>query len=208
MRPHRRQPARLPRPCDSPGNNTGLGCHFLLQCVKVKSESEVAQSCPTYRPRGLQPTRLLHPWGFPDKSTGVGCHCLLRYAWTSPFKWKKSRISFLVGNILDNKTQGWEGMDGKLRFPRWSCSECRPRPGCNKGEWRLSLLKSQKSRKLDALCWVDCSHRPFLATANFHQCFRASIKDHLCNNLPIISTPFRSHWDTPSSPESIFMELV
>ena len=45
--PHRRQPTRLPRPWDSPGKNTGVGCHFLLQCVKVKSESEVAQSCPT-----------------------------------------------------------------------------------------------------------------------------------------------------------------
>ena len=45
--PHRRQPARLPRPWDSPGKNTGVGCHFLLQCMKVKSKSEVAQSCPT-----------------------------------------------------------------------------------------------------------------------------------------------------------------
>ena len=45
--PHRRQPTRLPRPWDSPGKNTGVGCHFLLQCRKVKSESEVAQSCPT-----------------------------------------------------------------------------------------------------------------------------------------------------------------
>ena len=48
MRPHRRQPTRLPRPWDSPGKNTGVGCHFLLQCMKVKSESEVAQSCPTF----------------------------------------------------------------------------------------------------------------------------------------------------------------
>ena len=47
MRPHRRQPTRLPRPWDSPGKNTGMGCHFLLQCMKVKSEREVAQSCPT-----------------------------------------------------------------------------------------------------------------------------------------------------------------
>ena len=46
-RTHRRQPTRLPRPWDSPGKNTGVGCHFLLQCMKVKSESEVAQSCPT-----------------------------------------------------------------------------------------------------------------------------------------------------------------
>ena len=46
MRPHRRQPTRLSRPWDSPGKNTGVGCH-LLQCMKVKSESDVAQSCPT-----------------------------------------------------------------------------------------------------------------------------------------------------------------
>ena len=45
--PRRRQPTRLPHPWDSPGRNTGVGCHFLLQCMKVKSESEVAQSCPT-----------------------------------------------------------------------------------------------------------------------------------------------------------------
>ena len=44
VRPHRRQPTRLPRPWDSPGKSTGVGCHFLLQCMKVKSESEVAQS--------------------------------------------------------------------------------------------------------------------------------------------------------------------
>ena len=47
VRPHRWQPTRHPRPWDSPGKNTGVGCHFLLQCMKVKSESEVAQSCPT-----------------------------------------------------------------------------------------------------------------------------------------------------------------
>ena len=49
VRPHRRQPTRLPHPWDSPGKNTGVGCHFLLQCMKVKSESEAAQSCPTVR---------------------------------------------------------------------------------------------------------------------------------------------------------------
>ena len=43
---HRRQPIRLRRPWDSPGKNTGVGCRFLLQCMKVKSESEVAQLCP------------------------------------------------------------------------------------------------------------------------------------------------------------------
>ena len=49
VRRHRRQPTRLPHPWDSPGKNTGVGCCFLLQCMKVKGESEVAQSCPTHK---------------------------------------------------------------------------------------------------------------------------------------------------------------
>ena len=47
LQPHRQKPTRLPCPWDSPGKNTGVGCHFLLQGMKVKSESEVAQSCLT-----------------------------------------------------------------------------------------------------------------------------------------------------------------
>ena len=47
VRPHSWQPTRLPCPWESPGRNTGVGCHFLLQCMKVKSEGEVTQSCPT-----------------------------------------------------------------------------------------------------------------------------------------------------------------
>ena len=80
-----RQPTRLPRPWDSPGKNTGVGCHFLLQCMIVKSESEVAQS----RLHGLQPTRLLHPWDFPGKSTGVGCHCLLQSFAVQDINWDR-----------------------------------------------------------------------------------------------------------------------
>ena len=48
VQPHRQQPTRLPRPWDSSGKNTGVGCHFLLQCRKVKSESEVTQLCPIF----------------------------------------------------------------------------------------------------------------------------------------------------------------
>ena len=48
VRPHRWQPTRLPCPWDSPGKNPGVGCLFLLQCMKVKSESKVAQLCPTF----------------------------------------------------------------------------------------------------------------------------------------------------------------
>ena len=49
VQPHGLQPTKLPRPWDSPGKNTGVSCHFLLQCMRVESESEVAQSCPTLR---------------------------------------------------------------------------------------------------------------------------------------------------------------
>ena len=59
-------PPGSPRPWDSPGKNTGVGCHFLLQCMKVKVKS-------------LSPIRpLATPWDFTGRSTGVGCHCLLR----------------------------------------------------------------------------------------------------------------------------------
>ena len=80
---HRQQPTRLPRLWDSPGKSTGVGCHFLLQCMKVKSENEVAQSCPTLAtpwtaahqappstgfsrqiPWMEQPIRLLCPWDY------------------------------------------------------------------------------------------------------------------------------------------------
>ena len=75
--PHRRQPTRLPCPWNSPGKNTGMGCHFLLQCMKVKSESEVAQSCLTLS----DPMDCSSPGSsiqdFLGKSTGVGCHRLL-----------------------------------------------------------------------------------------------------------------------------------
>ena len=47
VQPNGQQPTRLPHPWDSPGKNTGVGCHFLLQCMKVKNEKEVAQSCLT-----------------------------------------------------------------------------------------------------------------------------------------------------------------
>ena len=56
VRSQRWQPTRLPRHWDSPGKNTGVCCHFLLQCMKLKSESEVAQSCPTLSdPRDCSP---------------------------------------------------------------------------------------------------------------------------------------------------------
>ena len=87
VRPHRRQPTRLPRPWDSPGKNTGVGCYFLLQCMKVKSQSEVAQSCPTLSDpmdcslpgssiHGIFQARVLE-WGAIAFSTG-SCQCMAK----------------------------------------------------------------------------------------------------------------------------------
>ena len=85
MRPHRLQPTSLPRPWDSPGKNTGVGCHFLLQCVKVKSEREFTQLCPTlYDPMDCS------LWGssvhgiFQARVLEWGCHCLLQKSTLHP----------------------------------------------------------------------------------------------------------------------------
>ena len=77
VRPHRRQPTRLPRPWDSPGKNTGVGCHFLLQCTKVKSESEVAQSCLTLATPWTATHQAPPSMGFSRQEYWSGVHCLL-----------------------------------------------------------------------------------------------------------------------------------
>ena len=71
--PQRRQPTRLPCPWDSLGKNTRVGFHFLLQCVKVKSESEVAQLCPTFVTSWTAAHEAPPSIGFSSKSTGAGC---------------------------------------------------------------------------------------------------------------------------------------
>ena len=87
VQPHRRQPTRLPHPWDSPGKNTGMGCHCLLQCMKVKSEREVAQSCPTLCDpmdcsppgsyvRGIFQARVLE-WGAIASSDCIQYLCLI-----------------------------------------------------------------------------------------------------------------------------------
>ena len=75
VRPHRWQHTRLLRPWDSPGKNTGVGCHFPLQCMHAcKVVSVVSDSL---RPHGQQPTRLLCPQHSLGQNTGVGCQFLL-----------------------------------------------------------------------------------------------------------------------------------
>ena len=78
MRPHRQQPTMLPCPWDSPGKNTGVGCHFLLQCRKVKSKSEVSQSCltPSDPMDCSLPGSSIHGI-FQARVLESGCHCSL-----------------------------------------------------------------------------------------------------------------------------------
>ena len=85
MRPHRWHSTRLPHPWDSPGKNTGVGCHFLLQCVKVKSQSEVVQLCPTLSdPMDCSPPGSSIHGIFQARVLECHCLCLLRdicYVW-------------------------------------------------------------------------------------------------------------------------------
>ena len=70
---------QAPRSWDSPGKNTGVGCPFLLQCIKVKSESEVTQLCPTLSdPMDCSPPGSSVHGDSPGQDTGVGCHFLLQ----------------------------------------------------------------------------------------------------------------------------------
>ena len=110
VRPHRRKPTRLPRPWDFPGKNTGVGCHFLLQCMKVKSESEVPQSCPTSSDpmdcslpgssvHGICLARVLEwaPIAFSDKADQMCLNVL--FLLKSLFGFLKKANRFVVCNI-------------------------------------------------------------------------------------------------------------
>ena len=93
-----------PHPWDSPGKNTGVDCHFLLQYMKVKTESEVAQSCPTLSdPMNCSlPGSSVHGI-FPGKNTGMGCHCLLRLSYTYVLIYVFFHILFHYGLSQDTE---------------------------------------------------------------------------------------------------------
>ena len=126
MRPHRRQPTRLPRPWDSPDKNTGVGCHFLLQCMNVKSESEVAQSfltlsdpmdysLPASSVHGIFQARVL------EQGAIAFSRCSLKYINTSQIVQTLSKYLGFPG-----------GSNGK-----GSCLQCR-RPGFDPWDGRSS----------------------------------------------------------------------
>ena len=137
-------PKRLPRPWDSPGKNSGVGCHFLLQCMKVKSESEVVQSCPTLGDsmdcsirgssiHGIFQARVLE-WGaiafwvtiitavFPGGSAGKGkestCKGLVFNPWVSKIPWRRKWQPTLV--FLPGKSYEQRSLAG---YRPWDCKE-------------------------------------------------------------------------------------
>ena len=140
VQPHRRQPTRLPCPWDSPGKNTGAGCHFLLQCMKVKSESEVAQSCSTpsdpidcSRPgssiQGIFQTRILE-WG----AIAFSNKCAIRKKIIQPksysFPFCFHRIHSLLGLVLSYlKSVRSSGLrkTAKIRETKLSRQAVKPR---------------------------------------------------------------------------------
>ena len=106
VRPHRRQPTSLPGPWDSPGKNAEVGCHFLLQCMKVKSESEVAQSCPT----PSNPMDCTLP--------GSSVHGIFQ---ARVLEW--GAIAFSDSSILvPGKSQGWRSLVG---YSLWESQRVR-----------------------------------------------------------------------------------
>ena len=90
---------RLPRPWDSPGENTGVGCHFLLHCMKVKSESEVAQSCLFEQTQGDSAGQgrlaCCSSWGCKELDTTYGLNNNRKQT-----VWKSSLLKFLLQFIL------------------------------------------------------------------------------------------------------------
>ena len=126
MRPQRWQPTGLPRPWDSPGKNTGVGCHFLLQCMKVKSQSEVAQSCPTHRDpmdcslpgssvHGVFQARVLEWDAIAFSSLPIGQAEEVNLEWSSSFSlnhmtWCRTRlVSDICHPTGHSSTKGWVG---------------------------------------------------------------------------------------------------
>ena len=112
VRPHRRQPTRLPRPWDSPGKTTGVGCHFLLQCMKVKNESEVAQLCltlsdpmdcslPGSSVHGIFQARVLEWGALPSPLPPTGTAFLCNISVSSTFHAHRHCVCLLSAPVLE-----------------------------------------------------------------------------------------------------------
>ena len=138
-------PQKLPRPWDSPGKNTGEGCHCLLQCRKVKSESKVTQSCLTLRNpmdcslpgssvHGIFQARVLEwvaiAFSHSNASTSQS-YTLSRLPW-----WlRQQRIH------LQYRRPGFDSWVGKIPWRR----EWQPTPAMDRGAWQATIHRVAKS---------------------------------------------------------------
>ena len=122
VQPQRRQPTRLLRPWDSPGKNTGVGCHFLFQCMKVKSESEATQLCPTLSdPMDCSPPgSSVQGFSRQEYWSGVPLPSLYAYSGTlSSFSRAIYSEPCSVGCLIDTKTPTmWKKLT--TWWPNWS----------------------------------------------------------------------------------------
>ena len=173
VRPHRWQPTRLCCPWDSPGKNTGVGCHFLLQCRKVKSESEVTQSCPTLRDpmdrslpgssvHGIFQARVLE-WGAIAFST---------FHEQFHLKFRKIELSYEI------TWENWQNALNKYRLNKGNtCMNTRNKVEIDswslwfaKG-WGLKLMKSSRTAVIQEVeFWVrvKCKCKTFSKWAVWH----------------------------------------
>ena len=101
VRPHRWQPTRLPRPWDSPGKSTGVGCHFLLQCMKVKGKllSRVRLLASPWTAAHQAPLSI----GLSRQEYWNGCHCLLLVKSYLLFKSSSNSISYILDFCYQTK---------------------------------------------------------------------------------------------------------
>ena len=147
VRPHRWQPIRLLHPWDSQGKNTGVGCHFLLQCMKVESEREFAQSCPTLSdPMGCSlPGSSIHgsfqarvlEWGAVPSLVTLLKRALILFM-TAPPSWPNYLLEVLLPNTSTLETA----------FSRWVW-------GWQGDEYRHSVHCSMWTRRFNEINWMD-----------------------------------------------------
>ena len=143
VRPHRRQPARLPRAWDSPGKNTGVGCRFLLQCMKVKSESEVTQLCPTlHNPMDCSPP-------------GSSVHGIFQ---ARVLEWGAIAFSILLARV-EQKKKKWHFISthGWLRQTLWTPKNYIEVKSLENTSWNCSEL-----RGTNRILFLAFSHHPSL----------------------------------------------
>ena len=159
VRPHRPQPTRLPCPWDSPSKNTGVGCHFLLQCMKVKSESEVAQSFPTLSdPMDCNlPGSSVRGFSRQEYWSGMPLPSLLSSSRSSQFTEADNWLKI-------SATNGWPQVDS-------FCPRQRTTTPANTCFAFLSTCYNNSSHFLQTPCF--CSYRMtlFVPSCNYYRAF-------------------------------------